>query len=639
MSRPVNHATIGDPKDWTVMFYFAADNALSPLIVSQVRAIKDAGFQEDTNVLVHFDPSEHNAPTRVYNVNKQRKLDRLAEGKRATLIGDAANSFVPNMQEDHINPEDIDASLGPSSAAMQKQLINPDEVLAWEALENFIGYSLENFPAKHYILFLVGHGMIVGNDTFMPDDMPDSGITLPQLKEILEKKFTPKGAATSLELLALHSCSMSSVEIAYELKGIANYMMACQGTSYVGSWPYRQMLKKIFNTVDKAKHPANGAKQNGGPPVRHEVDVEELVEKLYYHSLFNSTDFMVAGYSSEMSLCSLKPEKVHSLTAPLKALVSLLKQGLTDERGPVEDLIQLAHLKSQSYWSESYTDLYDFCRCLREQCRQRIDSLLCSVPSGSSILGPFVALSNACQDVIETLETVKTKDNTRAARAERFKALVVQSDHFGSRYQYSHGLSIYFPWAEPLNPVPANGPVGAGGAKPATTLTMANYRGYRFNSTAEMDSDSWASFLDLYFAETMRERRANEEAHDQKPAIIEAPAEPEVVGVGISVPTFGASSAIGKVVANVAASSAGSGFAEVPATGALAGGDGKPAPSLAGGDGKPSPSIGQGCSCPTIKNFPPTTDDGTGRKRIVAMSPGAAQAFKIDRDRDCVLAE
>jgi hypothetical protein len=32
---------------------------------------------------------------------------------------------------------------------------------------------------------------------------------------------------------------MSAVEVAYELKGKADYMIASQGLSFVGSWPYR----------------------------------------------------------------------------------------------------------------------------------------------------------------------------------------------------------------------------------------------------------------------------------------------------------------------------------------------------------------------------------------------------------------
>ena len=65
--------------DWTLMFFFASDNPLAPLLVSQLKAIKDAGFQEHTEVLVYFDPMEKGCPTEIYNVNSSRNA-RSAPG-------------------------------------------------------------------------------------------------------------------------------------------------------------------------------------------------------------------------------------------------------------------------------------------------------------------------------------------------------------------------------------------------------------------------------------------------------------------------------------------------------------------------------------------------------------------------------
>ena len=44
------------PQKWTLMFFFASDNNLSPSMLYQLKSIKSAGFQLDTNVVVHFDP-------------------------------------------------------------------------------------------------------------------------------------------------------------------------------------------------------------------------------------------------------------------------------------------------------------------------------------------------------------------------------------------------------------------------------------------------------------------------------------------------------------------------------------------------------------------------------------------------------
>src|SRR5215208_2668419 len=90
---------MNEMKEWTLMFYFACDNTLAPVIISQLKAIKDAGFHENIDVLVHFDPNEMGVPTRVYDVNQKRKKNPELPN---TMIGDGVDSFVRNMKEDDI---------------------------------------------------------------------------------------------------------------------------------------------------------------------------------------------------------------------------------------------------------------------------------------------------------------------------------------------------------------------------------------------------------------------------------------------------------------------------------------------------------------------------------------------------------
>src|SRR5437667_11397682 len=151
-----NNQTNTEPK-WKVMFYFASDNPLSPLIVSQLKAIKDAGFQTETDVLVYFDPMEIGVPTKLYDVNRERKA--LAQKSK---IGDGDDPFVRNMVED-----ESDESVIPKSIKGVLAGTNRKEPVAFHSLSAFIDFGLKVRPAKNYILFLVGHGMIVGNDAFL----------------------------------------------------------------------------------------------------------------------------------------------------------------------------------------------------------------------------------------------------------------------------------------------------------------------------------------------------------------------------------------------------------------------------------------------------------------------------------------
>lgn len=187
--------------DWTLMFFFASDNPLAPLLVSQLKAIKDAGFQEHTEVLVYFDPMEKGCPTKIYNVNQNRKAYAKAMWEKdkdypKTKIGDGNDSFVRKMEGDEVNPETF-------PAAMKAAMDNPRTTPANEALTHFVQYGIKNHSARNYMLFLVGHGMIVGRDMFLPDEDPISAITLKELQTIMNE-FVEKDKPTRLQLLSLH---------------------------------------------------------------------------------------------------------------------------------------------------------------------------------------------------------------------------------------------------------------------------------------------------------------------------------------------------------------------------------------------------------------------------------------------------
>ncbi|MDX6694574.1 MAG: hypothetical protein QOF02_2177 [Blastocatellia bacterium] len=547
-------------KEWTLMFFFAGDNQLSPSMISELKAIKDAGFQLDTNVLAHFDPNEIGAPTRIFDVNQARKRNA-----KTSRIGDARDPFVRNLNEDNIDPASINSTAGVASKRIKKGLKEPDTLDVKQALTLFLGFCRENHPAKHYMLFLIGHGMIVGSDAFLPDDhviaarnpappssktydngeeyasdeRPVTALSLKQLEEVV-RGFSDqvKKEKGEFELLALHSCSMSAIEVAYQLKGTANYMMATEGVSFVGSWPYRQLLKKSFNTIEAATKK------------KAQVDVPKLMSDLYFLSLFNGRDFSSAGYSSDLALCLLrKQDEEDPLTKPIQQLVSAMKRGLQagrkslneenrDER--VKNLILLAHWKAQSYWMENYTDLFDFCFCLGKSCDTQDDLQ--------------AELRVACDDVMREIEK-----------------LVVHSENFGRKYQYSHGLSVYFPWSRAV--------------EDEDDGILQRYE-EEYSFTHEFGEDSWFSFLDKYFDETQRDSHSTE--------------------VGLKDETKRPGFAIAREFATP--------FGSLSRV--------KPSPELSGV--KPSPEVGIGCSCVSIKNYPdeetPVEFQGRKKRNVGAFS-------------------
>ena len=565
-----------DPREWTLMFFFGTDNNLAPSVISQFKGMKDAGFHQNVNVLVRYDPNEKGVPTRIFDVNRRRRERRKhavnnhnredpnrREARDPDQVGDGANSYIRNLDDDVITC--------PTETAKTQGLAP----MAPEALEKFLKWCGEHRPAKHYMLFLIGHGMIVGNDAFLPDDNPGTSISLKELGETLNTfKGIIKEHDGALELVGMHSCSMSAIEVAYELQGKANYMMASEGISFIGTWPYRQLLKNTFNRMKRTPRAE-----------MDEDDIKVLLEKLYLHCLHNSTDFKFAGYAADLCLCNLN--KVEETKEPIGKLTQALKNALKTKCG--QRLIQEAHMKSQSYWQENYTDLYDFCQCLSEQCDEAKYALCLHVKAEDNCVdkGGLNKIKAACDELKEKLKTskgrglgdapsddsdeglddLKTDRDKEESEVERrtaaFNKLVVFSEFLGPTYQYSHGLSVYFPWSRPIDPAP--GDISKEELKAGGAGVLDRYKGYAF-TTQLGEETSWLSFLNAYFGATQREPREVEEG-------LITPEQLKAMRA-----------------ANVGGGNAGNGGAASTAL---------PAPVK----GTPTEAGGAGCTCGSIKNY------------------------------------
>src|SRR5687768_6140590 len=165
---------------WTLMFFFASDNTLSPSTLSQLKAIKAAGPHAKTKVIVYFDPNEKGAPTRIFEINKD---DNGATPPQTT---GSEPPLVSVLTRDNVSRTDIESLPGEESQKFARSLETIDQLTADTALTQFLGYCREAYPAQHYMLFLVGHGLVVGRDAFLPDDNPDSAIGLKTLGGILK---------------------------------------------------------------------------------------------------------------------------------------------------------------------------------------------------------------------------------------------------------------------------------------------------------------------------------------------------------------------------------------------------------------------------------------------------------------------
>lgn len=489
-----------ETKEWTLMFYFASDNPLAISIVSQLKAIKAAGFHHDANVVAQFDPFTEGTPTHIFDVNLVNKL----KTPDIDDIGFKSNDpFVRNMIEDKLwrdektrtiksdngQPEggefvrkalqrvfkekhrvDYNPPIAPNgrNGSNGETLEIGEEPDPETSLRTFLNFCAEKYPAHHYMLFILGHGIVVGNDIFMLDEHASKqALTLSELGRILSNfKDDIELEGSTFELVSFHSCSVSSLEVAYELQGTANYMLASQGPTFVGSWPYRQILIRIFNDLQE---------------FQRKIDVRQMLIKIFHYCVFNATDFLLAGYSFQLTLIDLT--KMSKIKEPVGKLSAALIKALQDEvHGElIENFVLLSHWKSQSFFNEMFTDLYDFCFCLSN----KIEGFMAhpGITLKPEVAGLLADMKQACQDVMKSL----VKENPVKPGEAYAEQMIVAADSLGPAFQYSRGLSVYFPWSRPSE----------------DSRIMSEYAKYKLHTEFPNDR-SWLAFLETYFKETQR---------------------------------------------------------------------------------------------------------------------------------------
>jgi Clostripain family len=524
-------------KEWTLMFYFASDNPLAPGIISQLKALKAAGFHKQANVIAQFDPYTEGTPTHIFDVNIIKKLESPDEFN----IGfDSEDPFIRNLVEDklwrderdrtgkklireRIKAQVKDYAPGVPRSGTAETNGHQIELSPLRSLDEFLRFCSSRYPAKHYMLFVLGHGVAVGNDLFLFDEHADEQtVSLTGLRTVLENfKLDIQSHAGSFEMVSFHSCSVSSLEVAYELRNTANYMLASQGATFVGSWPYREILLRIFKDLKINRNQLN----NG--------EIRTMLTKIFSYCLHNSTDFLLAGYPFDLCLCDLT--KMEALKPELTNLSQALIDGLRDPN--TKEAILLAHLESQSFYGEMYSDIIDFCRCLFWRLKPADSASVAnsngsqsgenSAPNPSEPETSFNLRARIGETGVATVDKAILADASQAnqvgtkvamhplaaACAAAVKALrgtVVKNGFAGPESQYSRGLSIYFPWSRPS----------------ADSGVLANYKSYQIaakdkpkekpveptkdkNQVArkpqyEEPPPTWLDFIETYFDETRR---------------------------------------------------------------------------------------------------------------------------------------
>ena len=267
-------------------------------------------------------------------------------------------------------------------------------------LLDFVRWGISQYPAEHYMVVLVGHGTGTEDDFLLRDENPANALAILELRDIFQQLAEDNH---EIDILGFDTCLMNMAEVCFELNRTSvKYLVGSEGFAPNTGWPYGEIIRILGKTVKEQPEQATA-------DWLAKLIVEEYMK--FYVPYING------GVSVDQA--ALEVEKINVVKNRMFTLVGDLLDEVHNGQfaygSPKHDALVLSHWQTQSYNGEVYVDLTDFCQLLGERYK--------TIDPKSPVVG-------SCAAVIEAIDD-----------------LVLQNCISGAAFQFSNGLSIYFPWA------------------------------------------------------------------------------------------------------------------------------------------------------------------------------------------------
>ncbi|MEO7674365.1 MAG: clostripain-related cysteine peptidase [Pyrinomonadaceae bacterium] len=439
-------------KEWTIMIYMAGDNNLSVDMAYAMEQIKEVAAEgaDSPNLFVYYDGNSPSIPTLYCDFSEPKKPKYV----RSFKVPDKLYP-VPAKQNEN--------------AADRKSVVNfVDWCVNKVEVENGAEITYGR-PAEKYAMIFSGHSLGFQDIGLFRDEtsgrsmkMADLSFLLQQLtgtKEELIKDAKALGVSgeekdrkttvllgQKLEILGFDSCVMGMLEVGYQFGAVAKAMISSEGSVPSAGWTYAKILGCL----------TRGHSEYGGSEGVAEHFVRQFIE--------SQDSYTVGGVSVDMAAWDLS--RLADLTTEFDALAEVLIACFDDPASRIyrqmERVILQVHWKCQSYMYDQNVDLGDFCELLDRECGLVVEEL-----DGSEDTDILREVQDNCQKVLKEL-----------------KQAVILSGFSGGGYQYSNGISVFFPWS-----------------REGYEVSRKNYESLWFAKEASNKRFAWAGFLKKYLNE------------------------------------------------------------------------------------------------------------------------------------------
>ena len=120
-----------------------------------------------------------------------------------------------------------------------------------KVLGRFIRWAHEKHTAEHYMLVLWGHAYRFAFGYYRnPETLAVDGLNFCEVSDLL-KKFKAEGmGGKDIDIVGFDACDVSSVEIAYQVRHVAKYLIGSQIGVPLPGWKYDEVLGKLTTNPD-----------------------------------------------------------------------------------------------------------------------------------------------------------------------------------------------------------------------------------------------------------------------------------------------------------------------------------------------------------------------------------------------------
>lgn len=341
---------------WTYMVYMGADNNLSSAGLIDLNEMESVGSDDKVKIVLQSE----------FSANYTDFSDTSYDGQTLRFL----------VKNDN-NPDTVDLTAGKPIGNVN--MASPD------TLRDFILWASEKYPADRYALVIWDHGAGWKNSRLatpsikgaVQDETSESFMSLPQLAKGV------KDAGVQLDLLNFDACLMGMYEVAYEFRGLVDYMTFSEEIEPSQGDPYDTILASL------TAKPSMSAKELA----------TTIVNKYFeYYSTQERQEAAATKSAVDMSKIDALHEQVVRLA-----------DGIVSEFDAVSPVLSAAQNNTQMYEYVDNHDLVDFADYLNTH--------LASGTAKDAAVGVKSAVSEA----------------------------IIANKKFGDTVQNSNGIAIYAP--------------------------------------------------------------------------------------------------------------------------------------------------------------------------------------------------